>query len=245
MMIRFSSIIKLLSIIIALPMFIACQSSSVSRSISLHDYYMNDSLEARLQKRQLKKGMPVFLRIFKEEKRLEVWMQPKPKAEYELFGIYPICTYSGSLGPKLREGDYQAPEGFYTFGARHLNPNSQYYRSFNLNYPNAYDKAHQRTGSLLMVHGDCVSVGCYAMTDRQMDEIYTLVEAALENNQRFIRVHIFPFVMNDKRLAQVRTHKWYGFWQQLKPGFDAFEKTRRPPEVEVIAQSYAVIGIES
>jgi len=146
-------------------------------------------------------GDPVFMRIFKEEAELEVWMQ-KGDA-FELFKTYPICNYSGDLGPKLREGDRQSPEGFYFVGKSALNPNSSYHLSFNLGYPNAYDRARNRTGSYLMVHGDCRSIGCYAMTDAGIEEIYGLGAAALNAGQAFFRAHAFPFRMTDARMEEV------------------------------------------
>ena len=108
---------------------------------------------------------------------------------FERFATYPICRWSGRLGPKFREGDRQAPEGFYTVDAEQLNPNSRMHRSFNLGFPNAYDQAHGRTGSFLMVHGGCASIGCYAVTDPAVDEIWRMVTAALEQGQAR-----FPFM---------------------------------------------------
>ena len=194
-------------------------------------------MREQIAQRNLRWGAPVFLRIFKEEKLLELWLQ-KPDGRYTLFKSYPICTYSGSLGPKTREGDRQAPEGFYAFGRRHLNPNSQYHLSFNLNYPNAYDRAHGYTGSYLMVHGKCVSIGCYAMGDAQIEEIYAKVEAALQNGQPLVRAHAFPFRLTDANLARHGNHGWIAFWQMMKPGFDYFEKHHIPPEMEVVDGRY-------
>jgi len=115
-------------------------------------------------------------------------------AHYEHLKDYIICASSGYLEPKLKEGDRQAPEGFYKVKKQQLNPHSKYHLSFNLGYPNKYDKAHKRTGTFLMVHGNCVSAGCYAMTDEKIEKIYALVEGALEHGQKYIDVHAFPFV---------------------------------------------------
>lgn len=194
-------------------------------------------LAVRLKAAGFAKGQPVFLRLFKEERLLEVWL--KDGATYRLFESWPICAFSGRLGPKLREGDFQAPEGFYEVGRAQLNPNSAYHLAFNLGYPNAYDRAHGRTGAHLMVHGACASVGCYAMTDAGIDEIYALVATALERGQRSVAVHIFPFRMSDAALAAHAGGPWDDFWTNLKEGHDAFEATRIPPAVHVCDGRYA------
>ncbi|WP_314912346.1 murein L,D-transpeptidase family protein [Cardiobacterium hominis] len=201
----------------------------------------NPTLQDRLEARGFRFGAPAFIRIFKKEEVLEVWLL-KDNGEYALFLDYPICIYSGELGPKTREGDKQSPEGFYTVGREAMNPNSQYHLSFNLGYPNAYDRAHGYSGSLLMVHGKCVSIGCYAMGDRQIEEIYTLVGAALQRGQPFVRVHAFPFRMTDANLAAYSEHRWYDFWRMLKPGYDYFERYHQPPEIDVIGGQYALSG---
>ena len=199
----------------------------------------NLTLQDRLEARGFRFGAPAFIRIFKKEEVLEVWLQ-KDSGEYALFLDYPICIYSGELGPKTREGDKQSPEGFYAVGREAMNPNSQYHLSFNLGYPNAYDRAHGYSGSMLMVHGKCVSIGCYAMGDRQIEEIYTLVGSALQRGQPFVRVHAFPFRMTDANLAAYSDHRWYDFWQMLKPGYDYFERYHQPPEIDVIGGQYAL-----
>ena len=185
-------------------------------------------------------GSPAFIRIFKEERVLEVWLQDK-QGDFGLFKVYPVCTYGfRGLGPKQRQGDGRAPEGFYFVGPASLNPYSSYHLSFNLGYPNRYDRAHQRTGGALMVHGRCVSIGCYAMTDPFIEEIYTLVSAALQQGQPFFRVHIFPFKMTEANMARHKRSKWYPFWQNLQEGYDYFEQNNhRPPNVEVVGQRYA------
>lgn len=195
-------------------------------------------LRRELTAKDLALGSPVFIRIFKETNELEVWLSPGGR--YQHFRTYPICAYSGALGPKLREGDGQAPEGIYAVGRAQLNPASNYHLSFNLGYPNAFDRAHGRTGSFLMVHGRCVSVGCYAMTDRGIEEIYLVVEAALNAGGRDVPVHIFPFRMTDTALPRHRQSEWYGFWSMLKPAFDAFERTRMVPATRVLAGVYVV-----
>ena len=184
------------------------------------------------------RGDPVYIRIFKQSSELELWM--KGADGWRLLANYPICKWSGRLGPKLKEGDKQSPEGFYgvTLGA--LNPNSDYRLSFNLGFPNAYDRAHGRTGSYLMVHGRCSSIGCYAMTDPGIDEIYPLVEAALRSGQTHVPVHIFPFRMTKEAMAARAGSKWIGFWKMLQPAYAAFEKKRVLPRVRVKDKRYVL-----
>ncbi len=195
-------------------------------------------LDSRLKERGVSVGAPVFIRVFKREFELELWM--RKAGRYVHLATYPICRWSGKLGPKLEEGDKQSPEGFYTVDRRALNPNSRWHRSFNLGFPNVFDRAHARTGSYLMVHGGCSSVGCYAMTNAVVDEIWRLVTAALGNGQRKIHVHAFPFRMTEANFKQRDTHRWAGFWSTLKEGYDAFEATHVPPRVTVCKGQYHV-----
>ncbi len=179
---------------------------------------------------------PIFIRIFKKSGELEVWVKNFQK--FELFKTYKLCRFSGSLGPKIRLDDCQSPEGFYYVTADQLNPSSQFHMSFNIGYPNSYDRAHGRTGSALMVHGACVSIGCYAITDEKIEEVYTMADAAFRGGQPFFRVHIFPFRMTKKNMEQYKESKWYGFWKNLKQGYDIFENERKPPNVMVRGKKY-------
>lgn len=193
-------------------------------------------LRRRLADAGFEAGDPVFLRLFKEERLMEIWL--KRGDRFALFETVPICSFSGGLGPKLREGDRQSPEGFYEIGRAQLNPASAYHLAFNLGYPNAYDRSYGRTGGLLMVHGNCASIGCYAMTDIGIDDIYTLVAAALAKGQRSVAVHIYPFRMSDAALAAHGGSQWSDFWTNLKEGSDAFEAARTPPAVFVCGGRY-------
>jgi murein L,D-transpeptidase YafK len=175
-------------------------------------------------------GDPVHVRIFKRERCLEVWMQ-RAGGRFGLFRSYDICTFSGELGPKLQEGDRQAPEGFYRVGKAQLNPNSRHHLAFNLGFPNVFDSQLGRTGSALMVHGGCSSVGCYAITDEAVDEVYAVVEAALNNGQDAVDVHVFPFELTETALAEESGHTWLSFWRNLKQGYDMFETAGLPPRV--------------
>lgn len=196
------------------------------------------SLQMELSKKGLRKGLPTFIRIFKEDSELELWMETKGK--WVLFRTFDICSWSGQLGPKLKEGDRQSPEGFYSVSKGALNPNSKYHLSFNLGFPNRYDRAHGRTGSFLMVHGNCVSIGCYAMTDQGIDMIYPLVEAALNHGQRRVPVHIFPFRMTDENMQRHAGSVWRDFWADLRPAYAAFNATGQVPVIEVEARRYVV-----
>ncbi len=194
-------------------------------------------LEKDLRTKGLTWGAPLFIRIIKETKVLEVWL--KNDSQFILFKSYPICTYGWKgLGPKMRQGDGRAPEGFYYVAPGQMNPYSRYHLAFNLGYPNAYDRFHGRTGSALMVHGRCVSIGCYAMTDQGMEEIYALADAALRNGQRFFRVHIFPFRMHAKNMKRHGRSPWIEFWRNLKQGYDFFKRYGYPPAVEVKSGRY-------
>lgn len=194
-------------------------------------------LKTSLEKQGLQYGAPVFIRIFKASATLEVWLE-SDDGNFVHFKDYNICTFSGALGPKLKQGDLQSPEGFYFVNAGRLNPWSRFHLSFNLGYPNQYDRYHKRTGSALMVHGNCVSIGCYAMTDDYIDEIYALVVAALKQGQPFVRVHAFPFKLEADKLTEYKQHQWYPFWLNLKQGYDHFNQYKRPPNVEVVKGRY-------
>jgi murein L,D-transpeptidase YafK len=199
-----------------------------------------------------KKGSPAYVRIFKKEGVLELWL--KRGDNYALYKSYPVCKWSGQLGPKTRQADYQSPEGFYSVSARQLNPNSHYHLAFDIGYPNAYDRRQGSTGSAVMVHGDCKSVGCFAMTNNGIDEIYGIVEAALRNGQREVPVHIFPFRMTDEAIARESSPKqfmafltpvnaqperdWSGFWRNLKEGYDMFQRSHVPPVAYACGDRY-------
>ncbi|MEL6421896.1 MAG: murein L,D-transpeptidase family protein [Pseudomonadota bacterium] len=189
------------------------------------------------------KGMstkdPIFIRIFKKEAELEIWKQ-KDDGRFHHFKTYPICNFSGKLGPKLKQGDRQSPEGFYSVGKGQLNPKSKFHLAFNLGFPNRFDRAHGYTGAHLMVHGDCTSAGCYAMTDAVIEEIYALARDALDGGQARFHVHAFPFRMTDENFATHRRSKWASFWVQLKRGYDDFEISHQVPTVDICARRYHV-----
>src|ERR1700712_5286478 len=180
---------------------------------------------------------PMLVRLFKQEAELEVWKQDR-SGRFALLKTYPICRWSGDLGPKVREGDRQAPEGFYSITPAQMNPQSSYYLSFNIGYPNAFDKALGRTGSQLMVHGDCSSRGCYAMTDEQISEIYSLGRESFFGGQRAFQVQAYPFRMTPVNMAKHRNNPNMPFWRMIKTGYDHFELTRQEPKVEFCENKY-------
>ncbi len=196
------------------------------------------ALEQDLSAVGLKFGDPVFIRIFKDERVLEFFVQNKATGKFDLFRTYPIAAASGKLGPKLAEGDWQVPEGFYFVPPDAMNPNSQFHLSFNIGFPNAFDQSLGRTGSAIMVHGNSVSIGCAAMTDEKIEEIYTLCDAAHHGGQAFFRVHIFPFRMSEEKMREMSGGPWEEFWKNLREGYDLFEKTHVPPEVSVADGRY-------
>lgn len=189
------------------------------------------------------KGMteqsPVLIRIFKAESELEVW-KAKDNGRFYLFKTYPICSYSGGLGPKLEQGDRQAPEGFYAVTLDQMNPRSKYHLSFDVGFPNIYDRAHGRTGKNIMVHGDCTSSGCYAMTDAVVEEIFTLAREALQSGQEEIQIQAYPFRMTAANMTAHKDEEWFEFWKSLKEGYDYFEISRLPPKVAVCDKRYLI-----
>ena len=194
-------------------------------------YRVRSQLEPQMTQKNFSWGSPVFIRIFKEEKTFELWMQNG--SDYKLLATYPVCSYSGKLGPKLSEGDRQAPEGFYAVSPGAMNTNSAFHLAFNIGFPNAYDRAHGRTGKFLMIHGGCVSAGCYAMTDENIDVIFTLMQAAFAAQQTEIPVHIFPFRLTGKNMALHGASPWRKWWAELEPAYDAFETTHHVPKIAV------------
>jgi len=191
---------------------------------------------AQFIEKDLTYGAPIFIRIFKKSFELELWVKNGEK--FKLFKKYFICDLSGTLGPKVREGDRQAPEGFYSVAPDQLNPWSKHHLSFNLGYPNEYDIAYQRTGSGLMVHGKCNSIGCFAMSNFRIEEIYTIADIALLHGQESFPVHIFPFRMTEQNL-QKHQGKWTPFWRNLKEGYDFFLKNSIPPHILIKNCRYA------
>ncbi|MCA0317900.1 MAG: hypothetical protein LCH88_07505 [Proteobacteria bacterium] len=215
-----------------------CQEGGMSRSNpNRGSMPISQAVAEELNVRGMTRTSPVLIRIFKQEAELEVWKRDG-SGRYALFKTYPICNYSGDLGPKVREGDRQSPEGFYQINMGLMNPNSSYYLAFNMGFPNQFDRSYGRTGSHLMVHGDCSSRGCYAMTDEAIAEVYALAREALQGGQESFQVQAYPFRMTARNMARHRNSPHMAFWRNLKEGHDHFEVTRQEPQVDVCERRY-------
>ncbi len=193
-------------------------------------------LDQRLKEQGVNLSEPILIRIFKTESELEIWKQKS--GAYVLFATYPICHWSGSTGPKLRSGDKQAPEGFYSLTRAQIRHVGRWPKSLDIGFPNIFDQSQARTGSSILVHGGCSSVGCFAMTNPVMDEIHLLASAAMDNGQDQIPVHVFPFRMTDASMKAQASSPWTAFWVNLKQGYDAFDKSKKPPRVSVCDGRY-------
>ena len=215
----------------------ACQDDGLSRSSTRHLSPIPSATMALMADKGMSKNDPILIRSYKKEAEMEVWKRGS-NGHYALLKTYPICRWSGQLGPKVREGDRQAPEGFYTVTPAQMNPNSAYYLSFDTGFPNAYDRSFGRTGSALMVHGSCSSRGCFAMTDQNIAEIYALARKSLASGQRGFQFQSYPFRMTAKNMAQHRLDQNIAFWKNLKQGSDYFEVAKDEPRVSVADGRY-------
>ena len=198
---------------------------------------LSSRIVAEMQAKNMPRTSPIMIRIFKEEGVLEIW-KAKADNRFDKLTSYQICAWSGKLGPKVKEGDRQAPEGFYGLTPAHLNPNSKYYLAINTGFPNRYDAANARSGSNLMIHGACSSSGCYSMTDEQILEIYGFARDAFKGGQTSVQMQAFPFRMTAENMARHRSSEHFEFWKMLKVGYDNFEVTKRPPDVNVCEKKY-------
>ncbi|WP_262267487.1 L,D-transpeptidase family protein [Microvirga yunnanensis] len=216
----------------------ACQGQNMS---TRHLAPIPPATMALMEAKGLSPNDPILMRAYKKESEIEVWKRGRD-GRYALLKTYPMCRWSGQLGPKIREGDRQAPEGFYTITPAQMNPNSQLYLSFNLGYPNEYDRAHGRTGSHLMVHGSCSSQGCFAMTDEAISEVYALAREAFAGGQRGFQFQSYPFRITAENLTRHRLDPNIAFWRNLKEGSDYFEIAKDEPRVSVANQQYAFNG---
>ena len=218
----------------------ACQQEDVldiSRIQGKAEYRLSNATLSRMKALNMDRNAPIMIRIFKEEGVMEIW-KANSANRYVMLKSYQICAWSGMLGPKTKEGDRQAPEGFYDITPAQMNPNSRYYLAFNIGYPNAYDRSLGRTGSNLMVHGACSSSGCYSMTDAQVQEIFALAHDAFAGGQKAFQIQAFPFRMTADNMARHKDNKNFDFWKMLKVGYDQFEITHRPPEVNICNHTY-------
>ncbi len=225
---------RIAAVALAAGLLSACQDtgtgSKATRSIP------SDTL-ALMESKGATKNSPVLIRAYKKEAELEIWKM-KSDGQYALIKTFPMCRWSGQLGPKIREGDRQVPEGFYTITPGQMNPNSAYHLSFNVGYPNALDRAQGYTGGSIMVHGACSSAGCFSMTDAQIEELYAIAREAFAGGQRAIQMQSYPFRMTPENLAKHRLDPNMAFWRQLKEGSDRFEVTKREPQVNYCGRRY-------
>lgn len=197
-------------------------------------------LEAELESMGLKLGDPVFLRVIKEEQVIEVWMQAERGLDYVHYKTYLLCRPAGPAGPRVSGRDLQLPEGFYGVTLHSLRPWHRHYLAFEMGYPNAADRQQHRPGRAVLVQGDCVGAGSLALNNPNMEELYTLVAAALAAGQGSVFVHLFPFRLTDSRMNQELANQspWIDFWGNLKEGYDYFEIVRQPPSPSVKAGRY-------
>src|ERR1051325_8429801 len=231
--------------------FLATSAFAQGPSASFVDYQRslpraNDALRSKedtLKKQFAAKGLQwpakyIYIRSFKFDGQLEVWVKNDRKEPFKLFKTYRVCAMAGSLGPKRMQGDYQVPEGFYYINE--FFPNSNYHLSLGLNYPNASDRILSdslRPGGDIYIHGSCVSVGCIPLTDDQIEQLYVITSYAKANGQDFIPVHVFPVRYNIKKSMDylnqaTRNNKQVQqFALQLKEAFDKFEEKKQVPLV--------------
>jgi murein L,D-transpeptidase YafK len=214
-----------------------CETDGTPSVGGRHLQPLSDRMASEIDNKNMEKESPILVRIFKQEAELEVWKEDKT-GRFALLKTYPICRWSGDLGPKIKEGDRQAPEGFYTITPGLMNPNSSYYLAINTGFPNAYDRANGRTGGFLMIHGDCSSRGCYAMTDEQIAEIYALARESFFGGQKSFQIQAYPFRMTPANMAKHRNSPHMAFWKMIKQGYDHFEVTRLEPKVDVCEKRY-------
>ena len=231
------SVILALAVIAGALALAGCNTDDVYQLPTRAMKELSPEMLTLLQQKNMPKESPILVRVFKEKSELEVWKQDA-SGRYDLLKVYPICRWSGELGPKVKEGDRQAPEGFYSITPGLMNPNSNYYLAINTGFPNAYDKANDRHGAFLMIHGDCSSRGCYAMTDEQIGEIYSLAREAFLGGQKEFQNQAYPFRMTPANLARHRTNPNMPFWKMIKEGNDHFLVSHLEPKVDVCERRY-------
>jgi murein L,D-transpeptidase YafK len=231
------SIFKKLFVISAMLLLAACQESSINDFAPKAERELPQKIIQKMSAKGMNKNSPVMFRLFKDEHVVEVWKQ-KTNGRFDMIANYNICAWSGTLGPKFKQGDRQAPEGYYPIKASQLNPASKYFLAINTGFPNTFDRAHGRSGSDLMIHGACSSSGCYSITDDNVQEIFAFARDAFEGGQTDIMLEALPFRMTPEKMALYTKHKDFAFWQMLKEGYDYFELTKTPPKVDFCEKKY-------
>jgi murein L,D-transpeptidase YafK len=187
-------------------------------------------------------GSQLYVRAFKKEMKLEVWVRSQQRQTFELLHVYDFCALSGTPGPKRKKGDLQVPEGIYYI--QHFNPLSNFHLSLGINYPNKSDQIlgdKNSPGSDIYIHGNCVTIGCIPITDDKIKELYILAVEARENGQTKIPVHIFPTRLDETAMTSLRSEflsqpDLIAFWENLEPIYTDFEKTRVLKPVSVDAK---------
>jgi murein L,D-transpeptidase YafK len=229
-------LLGLAAVLLAVMTLAAC-SSGIRPASAKANQPLAQATISKLNAMGSSPAAPMMVRIYKQTSEFEVWKQVRD-GSYKLFKTYAICAWSGGLGPKIKEGDRQSPEGFYTITPGLMNPNSNYYLAFNTGFPNKFDRAWGRTGSELMVHGDCSSRGCYSMDDENIAEIYALARESFAGSNKSFEMQIYPFRMTPQNLALHARDPNMPFWRQLKEGFDRTEIASRPPVWDVCDKHY-------
>jgi murein L,D-transpeptidase YafK len=235
--ILFRSLVLSVAAFAAAVMTVRCLAEDGNQLPAKATQELPPELLSQLQQKKMPKHSPILVRIFKEESELEVWKQDTT-GHFQMLKVYPICRWSGDLGPKMHEGDRQAPEGFYAITPELMNPNSNYYLAINTGFPNSFDKVNDRDGTFLMVHGDCWSSGCYAMTDEQIAEIYSLARDSFLGGHPSFQIQAYPFRLTPANLARHRTNPNMPFWMMLKEGNDHFLVSHLEPKVDVCERRY-------
>lgn len=232
-----SHLLKAGAALLALSVLVGCEEEGHLPRNGRHYVPIPGHMVSLMSEKGTTKHQPILVRAYKKESELEIWKQ-NLAGDYVHLKTYPMCRWSGQLGPKVREGDRQVPEGFYSITPAQLNPNSSYYLSFNVGYPNAYDRSHGRTGNHIMVHGACSSMGCFSMTDEQIAEIYAITREAFAGGQKAIQLQSFPFRFTPQNMAKFRADPNMPFWKTLKEGSDSFEVSKRETQVSVCERRY-------
>ncbi|MHC5306013.1 L,D-transpeptidase family protein [Bartonella sp. LJL80] len=233
----FQIIRAVLSVIVAFLVIVIAVNYANSQGLDKASQPLPAILLEKMKAENIDPQAPIYLRAFKKEGIVEVWKQARD-GQYRLMKAYEICKWSGKLGPKFKEGDYQTPEGFYEIGPAQMHPKSNYHLAFNIGFPNAFDRANGRNGSFLMVHGACKSVGCYAMTDAGIEEIYAFARESFDGGQTSFPFHAFPFRLDARNMQLYAMDDNMAFWTQLKTAYDIFEITHKPPRVEICGKNY-------
>lgn len=239
--------------------FLGFVISTSAQSVSGPKYFLKspdgakileDSLKKQFEKQNLVwPPQAMYLRSFKYDRQLEIWVKSSAKEPYKLFKTYKVCQQSGAMGPKRVEGDYQVPEGFYYINE--FNPNSNYHLSLGLNYPNASDRILSdvnRPGSAIYIHGNCVSTGCIPITDAPIEELYFLASNVRNQGQEFIPVHVFPVKYNVKKSMDFLENSMKDnnylkqFNNNIKEVFDYFELKKELPIIMVNRKGEYVVN---